>query len=1406
MLLRTQTRHIVLLVLGVLFFTSFPNYDISADITERTDTSDLMSESPTEPVRYGVHTTSEVAPLVRAGVMSPVELEHQGYVVSPNTSVRSDVNPNIYYDLPLDATHSWIGSTADVEIYGMRKIYAINGTFNNGTPGINYVPHGNVLYHPLSWDALSNSTQSGQNQTASYETIGTQYVTVENWGTKIGPSGKKFTHYAGTRILWYQDISNQPYSDHFVASFSYLYARGPLGPLTPGACSIKLFVDGTVVWSQNLPSLEARNIWYSTDEISFNVTGLGSQFRVMIGLVIDADMALDADAKYDGTTPNGIVNTAYITAYLDNVFMIGQTAPSFDEVDLRFTAGDQTVPIVGSGGNGHASVVFTPYWDTDPLRIVISSNNTITYSYRARMYAHHFVNSTWNTLITNQGVAYTADIRCVNISFYFYVGTIGEYEDFFIFIRLPHDWSNVTVLDPLQYDITDSCLMMRGLVVIPHEAITLFGWWMIRLQAPNYAESIEVQKYNTVTGEWTTTSQYRSGNITRAQLVIGSEGQHPSVVTGVEVTWRQPDDTIWASQQLDGSGTQLNSSRLTLGPINTTAGRWLVDVFWSNGTEIALGRASFEVIHRATLIPLNEDIATTKGFVITNFVIFRDIDNGRYIMNETASVVASFRGIDVLFLPNLVRNWWEGDFNTSLLDYGVTHVYVNASLDYYDPSSCEFTITIPYPTTLEFTIANGQWLTGYIGEAIFIDFTYSLWNGSGLNMANFTLVYQGPTGGLGWYITEHTPIGNYTLTLIAYTSGVYEVTLQALKAGQESASDTLLLSVAVYNTRLSLPNGSLAQIYFGENYTLFIRYTNGSDVGIEGATVVITCSPSENITVGPVVDLGDGYYSVLLIPHGAVTFSVSIDVMSPDYQRQFATFILDIYDIPTVLYYKISSHTVAIDRNVTVTLLFTDNNGDPLSGATISVLDPPKGLEFTIPIDLGNGSYTLVIIPKYTGVYAITLCASSSAYRLSLVSIQLSIVQVPTTASAIGSGVVEFGSTYKLLLHYNRTDDMTPIGGANITVSSDSPGLSYQYVEVTEGYEIHFRTDVPGSWYIHIMVSKANHSSQLVHFILTVTTVPTRISVALPANSLYIDRVYSLNISLLMQNDTGVDQATVSFTRDMTEWFTFEPLGNGRYMITFAPTSKGTFTTVILLERVGHQIQQYEFVYTIYAVPCMILMDAPVWHQGQSLVLSLVLVESDTRQPVANATVEYRLKDGARIVASGQLDYAGAGLYMTQVNLNWIDSRSLSVSFIVTKEDYQIEGVTEWQVTAEPDVYVSTLTNFATFGLPPIVLITTVLVARQVRITIRARRDAERAENLRIRGRFRDAHNILGILVLHKTSGLPVYSRSLKIALDEGIISGLISAITSFRGEIQAEQPQWEFSVFPISDIILDHI
>jgi hypothetical protein len=69
-----------------------------------------------------------------------------------------------------------------------------------------------------------------------------------------------------------------------------------------------------------------------------------------------------------------------------------------------------------------------------------------------------------------------------------------------------------------------------------------------------------------------------------------------------------------------------------------------------------------------------------------------------------------------------------------------------------------------------------------------------------------------------------------------------------------------------------------------------------------------------------------------------------------------------------------------------------------------------------------------------------------------------------------------------------------------------------------------------------------------------------------------------------------------------------------------------------------------------------------------------------------------------------------------------------------------------------------------------------------------------------LEGRLDDAKNLIGLLVIHRSIGLPVYSNILKGGFQEALLSSFISAISHFRSEFSMEEPTW--TAIPITEVI----
>ncbi|MCK5264885.1 MAG: hypothetical protein KAR03_04695, partial [Candidatus Thorarchaeota archaeon] len=624
---------------------------------------------------------------VSGGVLDPVSVEQIGYAASENLSARTDTYENLAYDLPLDSAHNWIADEAEVTVWNLEKLYAVNGSFNEGYPGYTVNPNGTLEYYPLGWSAISYSGDPGQAQQVSYQQGGDQYISVQNAAKLTNFGQSEYTHYKGTNVTWFQTFENAPYTDQFLLQFNYLLLQGPLSTLFSGNYSLKVFIDDEVVSTIDLPTLSNRGTWFDSGTIPVTIASPSEYMTLRIGIVINADFVVSADDDYDEDGyPDGAINTQFITVYLDDVSLVKKTPPSPEHVQLEFAIGGITEPLTGSLGTYTASIENASYWTTSPVSVSLTSNTSISFDYKTRLKSHRFTDSSWETHTASTGVAYFAEYgHSSDLTLYSYVGYLGNYEDPEMIIVFPVDWENITISDPFLSDLTVNCTIGTGYLNIPSSILDRLGWWEIRLESPNYAKTIVAQKYDSVATDWSDDTLFRVGNETRTQVTIGTTTVTPSIVDNVNVTWILPEGGEWTSETLDdGVAGQVTGDSHLLSSGSSPAGLWCIEVVWTNGTEVAFDIATFEVHHIANLLGDPEIIETDAGQIVTGIVRYTDDDTGDYILDDLATISGNWSASTVNFSANPVQNWWEVSLDTEDIGAGNFVVQVDASRPYYD--------------------------------------------------------------------------------------------------------------------------------------------------------------------------------------------------------------------------------------------------------------------------------------------------------------------------------------------------------------------------------------------------------------------------------------------------------------------------------------------------------------------------------------------------------------------------------------------------------------------------------------------------------------------------------------------------------------------------------------------------
>lgn len=1113
------------------------------------------------------------------GIIDPVLVEQAGYYSSSNQTGRTDTGVDTSQNLTIDEQNEWIGSRAELDVYSLNRLYVRNGSFDDGIAGKNQNPPP-TDYNPYGWTANSDDGGTEENQFAAYEQQSDPYVTVENQAVEGGLFSDYYDHNTGTYVVWRQTVENAPFTTDFIFSFNYLYFSGPLyrtGGDDPGGDAwLIIAVDGSIVWNQSLLSLGSRNTWYNTGDVQLSLPSVGDSFTFSIGLYIADGMRLYSNRDYDNDGVNdGTGNAASIIAHLDDVSLIGSDHPSFESVELQFRAGTQTTDINGVNGVGNATIINSNFWTSDPLEVEILSNTSVEVQYRSRLLSHRFINSSWSTDESKPGVAFSVlSGESPEMTLFAYVGLVDPYEDFYVNFIYPKDWNNATVLNPFLSDVTSDTTSSEGLLTIPTELLSVLGWWKISFESPNYLQQKEVEMFNE--DSWTSTTMLRPSNTSRVSVEIGSSSSAPILSSEVNVTWFQPNGTMWSEQQiLNLTGSIGSTSPLLFGPLNTSAGLWTVTIVWTNGTEVAYGTTDFDFYRTATLEPIYDSLSADFGDVISNSLRYKDEETGEDLLETDASLSANWSTTTVILSPNFVRNWWEGDFDTGLVGGGTFRVYVNASKPYYDNVSASFTVESTYETTAAIIAPATETVEIYPNDTIQVTVNYTRQNGLGIEGGSLEITYTSTEEGLNWHSVQDYNNGSYSISILANTSAIYTITTTLSKTAHYPASDSFTLIVNELPTQISRLNGTADTVEFGKSYHLSLRYSNVSGYGLAGATVSIVGVSPFGLNVTEILDRGEGYYSLQLLPESADLYTILIELNIKNYESQTTTFSLNVEEIGTSLLVSETSSAAPVNQSYTLQLQYLDSDSVGLNGAQLELLNPDDYVSRSSFSDLGGGFYNVTLNSSEVGTYDLLFRASLPNYQNSSQSFTLVVTVIPAQvrlACEIASLSTQHGETVEAYAFYERTDMAVNITGATISVSpSASIGLdivvndygSYYALELT-GYQL-------GSWQLTITANKSDYQSATTSLILEVEAIASSVDIVnidgLPVER-GLNESFEVRFYYSRMNGSGIPDALVnlSYSSDARglNWSLPVDYGNGTYSISVRINIASTYSVNVI--------------------------------------------------------------------------------------------------------------------------------------------------------------------------------------------------------------------------------------------------
>ncbi|MFW9964160.1 MAG: hypothetical protein ACFFCX_11385 [Candidatus Sifarchaeia archaeon] len=1450
------------------------------------------------------------------GILNPVTIEQVGFTSSGTLAARTDNGINTEYSLPLDDTHSWVGSRVDLDVTKLSKLFALNGSFSEGTvSGETFYPNGSPDYFPYGWGAISATDRVDPDviQRVAYEDTGREYIVVETKAELTNNPQHIYTHYNETTVYWNQSINISPGTSDFILSFDYLYLFGPIngsGPdLYTGSVYIEVIFDGNLIYSLNLADLTQRNSWSSTGQIPISLTPTQNPTMFMIGIKVNKTFTLDADFDYDYTPgADGASNAEYITVYLDDVSFTAATPPSFEQVDLQLTVEGQSTPVVGTSGIGSAAINNSSYWTVDPVILQLTSNTTVSFEYEAILRTHRYSNSTWMTDNTKFGVQYTVVVgESPELSFNTYIGFIGGYINLTTRAWFPSDWENITVFDPFLVDVTSSCDVIVNMVEIPTSLMDRLGWWKFNLDSPNYAKSIKSQIFDSV---WTDETEFRIGNMTRANITIGTDTQTLGSLIGVNVSWFKPSNEVWISEILPTGGAlgQIYSTSQTFLSGSSPAGQWYVEVHWKNGTEVAYDRVTFKVFHSANLAAEPSLISTTAGSIIKGIVRYTDGDTGTFLMDPSVTLVGNWSGSMIPFNANPIQNWWEADFDTTVTGAGEFVIVVNAFRPFYDNISCQITVQSILVTRL--TSPNAPWTSEEWGHGVTLTYVYEYYDSITKTWGPVTSSVSASVNWSGAAVTEDSP-GIFTVDLDTsiMNSGTYLINATFSKLHHQSKQLLLTLIISQTTSSLRIDGEISARVNISQPYPIKISYTYSDGSPITGANLIVdSVSPPFGLQYTSVSEVGGepGNFTLTLTPQGAGVFTVRFEATSQNAEPASTVFVLVVNDVGTRVDIPPDSVEIGLTDTYNTTFRYEMLNTTGIDNAAITIIysGGTLGALTWEWVDIGNGDYSVEFSSIESGTYLVTIAAykqyyerATDAFFLIVGAINASLVSLNGTGN-----VISFGKDFELFVSYTNGSGYG-LDGANVSVASVSPetGLNCSSAS-SHGQGIYSILLTPledNLFTLLIRADLSNHDTGFTQFALNVNPIATTLSILNSSASISLDQNFTVYLLFQDEDLNILENATISIQNPPLGISAtgFEELGNGIYSTTLSPFEVGTFDFIFKASKAGYQNDTNSFTLSAKRVPTTLRIgDSPspdsIIYNGvyeivvfyerddigqnvsdatisvQSPIDSLALLPPEmldngyritftplktgnwtvyifaSKDDYEESSIPYRLEvmpitisvefvsileavEGTTFNVTIKLTESGTGKRIDKADVTYRFTPSRIGRFSpmnetgISGEYYATlfvplfaDPVYRLEIKAEKDYHNLTQLIDETF----VILINPIgrnamtitassgiggsLVLFFVALRIYSRRKKKHLDiDLKNKRRFDDADNMIGVIVLHKKSGIPIYSRIPKGGFDEGIVAAFVSAVTHFREEFEMFDEE-QMQVIPISDII----
>ncbi len=684
---------------------------------------------------------------------------------------------------------------------------------------------------------------------------------------------------------------------------------------------------------------------------------------------------------------------------------------------------------------------------------------------------------------------------------------------------------------------------------------------------------------------------------------------------------------------------------------------------------------------------------------------------------------------------------------------------------------------------------------------------YDMFNGTGIENADISVIYSGPASYLSWNISE-TLSGNYTIQFAAGLPATYVITIIASKQYYQQAAHSFSLIVKNIPTNLQLSVGSSVDMGLTDTYEMTILYEMDNGTGIEDATIQVVHSGSLPAISSLVSSNGLGNYSIHFTATLAGSYLVTISATKQFHQGTAGSFLLVVRDISTTFAsLNGTGALVGFGHDYRFFVSYQNGSGYGLSGANVSVVDADPGISWDDAEMVTPGIYSILLTPLVSDSFSLVVQASLLNHQTKIVFFTLTVTAIPTTLVTLNLSTSIAVDQYCTVYLEFQDEDSTALENAILGILNPPSGIDYSlFEELGNGvYRVTLTPLIIGTFDIVFRAQKDGYQLDYAGFTLTATIIQTELRTdgGVSRDSVMYSNQYELPIFYERTDlNQNVSLASIDLKSSPTiglSW-SVEDLSTG-YLLTINSNRTGRWTLTITANRTNYAISSIQFILDITPIPISVeyLSERSVM-EGTPFEVSLRLTIQGTQTPIRNASVSYRISSTGTGQFIGLEESQTPGIYSGTFTIPlYLDTTEYTVEVRVDKENYELLGASITFTILKGNNDILRWTPVISVSGISISLIIGMAVGLRVYNTRKRRRNLEA---LQVKKRFDDVSNILGIIVLHKNTGLPVYSKMIKGGFEEAMVSAFITAITHFRSEFQMDEKHWEFNIIPISDII----